>query len=166
MKIAVITLSDRAARGEYKDLSGPKISEIFHEALPSCELFYELIPDSQRALLGVLRRFSGCNWIFTTGGTGLSKRDITARVTRKVCSKMIPGISEMLRARSLEQTPFASLSCAEAGVIKRGKAIIVNFPGSLKGATFCAQQMLPLLQHGPAMLSGEGHAHASHSDSK
>jgi len=153
--IAVVTVSDRASRGAYEDLSGPAIEEVLLAALPGSEFEREVVPDEVTAILAAFAAHPRAEWILTTGGTGPSKRDITPEATREFCDRSLPGIAEYLRVRSLEQTPMAAFSRAKAGM--RGSQFVVNFPGSEKAARFCAAALAPLMAHGSAMARGEGH---------
>ena len=155
MKAAVITVSDRASRGEYEDKSGPAIMEILRAELPGAELEYEVVPDGRDSVLAALCRHPDADWILTTGGTGPAPRDETPEATRAYIQKSMPGIAEYLRLKSLEETVFAVFSRGEAGM--RGRQYIVNLPGSEKGARFCAKLLVPLLQHGVHMAEGGGH---------
>jgi molybdopterin adenylyltransferase len=155
LRIAVVTVSDRASRGIYADLSGPAIEGTLLSAIPGTEIERETVPDEVPAILAALARHPEAEWIITTGGTGPSPRDVTPEATREYCDRLLPGIAEHLRARSLEQTPTAVFSRGEAGM--RGPQYIVNFPGSEKGARFCAAVLAPLMAHGSAMARGEGH---------
>ena len=155
MRIVVVTVSDRASRGVYADRSGPAIEEVLLAALHGAEISRELVPDERVDILAALARHPEAEWILTTGGTGPSPRDVTPEATREHCDRLLPGIAEHLRTRSLEQTPTAVFSRGEAGM--RGAQYVVNFPGSEKGARFCAEVLAPLMEHGSAMARGEGH---------
>jgi molybdopterin adenylyltransferase len=155
MKIAVITVSDRASKGIYEDRSGPAIEAVLRELLPGSELEREIVADEKAEILAALERHSGDDWILTTGGTGPAPRDVTPEATREFCDRAMSGIAEYLRARSLEETPYAVFSRAEAGM--RGSTFVVNFPGSEKAARFCARALAPLMEHGMKMAHGEGH---------
>ena len=155
MRIRVITVSDRASRGEYEDLSGPEIVRIFAEAYPDAEIGREVVPDEPNALRAAFERASAADWIVTCGGTGPAPRDRTPEATRAWMDRELPGIAEALRAASLERTPFAALSRGVAGM--RGTQYIVNFPGSPDAARLCAGVLSPLLGHGLGMAHGGGH---------
>jgi len=155
VKVAIITVSDRASRGEYQDLSGPEIEKIILEKYPDSEIRRVIVPDEREDIRKTLTSCLDCQWIITTGGTGIGPRDITPDVTIEFCDLLLPGISETLRIRSLEETSQAMLSRGAAGL--KGDTLIVNFPGSRKGAAFCTRVILPILFHGPAMRRGEGH---------
>ena len=145
---AWITLSDKGAAGEREDKSGPLIEEILGGA------GYDvveglLIPDEPEMLKAALIRLADqrqVNLIFTTGGTGMSPRDMTPEATAEVCDRMTPGIAEAVRAYSMTKTPKAMLSRAAAGM--RGKTLIVNLPGSPKAVRECLEYLLGPLEHG------------------
>jgi molybdenum cofactor synthesis domain-containing protein len=155
LKIAVITASDRAYRGEYPDLSGPKIKEIIDQSGVEAEVSLSVVPDEKGLLKKEMEWHLDKDYILTTGGTGISQRDITPEVTRSVCDMELPGIAEMLRAESYKETPFAVFSRGTAGILK--KTIIINFPGSVKAVTLCTELILPVLEHGIQMLHGGKH---------
>ena len=155
MRIAVITVSDRASRGVYADRSGPAIEEVLRGALPGAEVEREIVPDEAEAILAALRRHPEADWIVTTGGTGPSPRDVTPEATRAHCDRGMPGIADWLRAESLRETPNAVFSRLWAGM--RGAQYVVNFPGSEKAARFCAGLLAPLMEHGVEMAAGGGH---------
>lgn len=155
MKVTVITLSDRAFRGIYEDLSGPKITEIIKEKYPEANIRNIVIPDEKGELLDAMQLNSDSNFIITTGGTGISDRDITPEVCREYCDKELPGISEIIRAESYKETPMAMLSRGFSGM--KGNAIIVNFPGSVKAVTLCTKVFTRIMGHAIKMFAGEGH---------
>lgn len=155
MRIAVITVSDRASRGEYEDLSGPAIVKLLSAAWPQAAIVSDIVPDGEDSVLSALGRRQDADWIITTGGTGPSPRDLTPEASARFCDRDLPGLSEYFRARSLEQTPNAVFSRCYAGM--KGKTYVVNFPGSLKAAAFHAELLSPLLGHGVDMASGKGH---------
>ena len=147
----VITVSDRASRGEYTDLSGPKVSDLLKEAGYAVNDII-IIPDEKNTiidtLLGECER--GTALIVTTGGTGFAPRDVTPEATLEVIERQAPGIAEYMRMRSAEITPRAILSRGVAGI--RGRSLIVNLPGSPKGAAENLSFVLPHLEHGLDML--------------
>ncbi len=155
MRIAVITVSDRASAGVYADRSGPAVVEALKVALPGAEIEAEIVPDGEESVLAALSRHPEADWILTTGGTGPAPRDRTPEATRAYCDRSMPGIADYLRSRSLEETPNAVFSRGEAGM--RGLQYVVNFPGSEKAARFCAAALAPLMEHGRKMARGEGH---------
>ena len=155
MRIVVITVSDRASRGEYEDLSGPEIARIVAEASPLAEMSREVVGDDPAAIRGAFERAAEADWIITSGGTGPSPRDRTPEATRAWMDRELPGLAEALRAASLRETPFAVFSRGIAGM--RGRQFIVNLPGSPAAARLCAGILAPILEHGIAMARGEGH---------
>jgi molybdopterin adenylyltransferase len=155
LKILVITISDRASRGEYEDLSGPAVKEVLEDAIPGCCVEIRVVPDDEGEIKTALESGLGLDAIVTTGGTGLGPRDITPDITERFCDRAVPGIAEMLRAESLRETRNAPLSRGYAG--QRGRTLVVNLPGSVRGASFCAGLLAPLLVHAAGMIAGEGH---------
>lgn len=155
MRIAVVTVSDRASKGVYEDRSGPAIEAVLRELLPGVEVERDLVPDERTEILAALGRHPEADWILTTGGTGPSPRDVTPEATREFCDRAMPGIADWLRLKSLEETPHAIFSRGEAGM--RGRQYVVNFPGSERAARSCATWLAPLLDHGVKMARGEGH---------
>lgn len=157
MKIAVVTVSDRASAGVYEDRSGPAIERVLREALPEASIARSLVPDGLDPVLAALERHAaeGADWILTTGGTGPAPRDRTPEATAVFCDRELLGIAEYLRAESLKETPNAVFSRLFAGM--SGRVYVVNLPGSERAATFCAALLAPLLEHGKRMAQGEGH---------
>lgn len=155
LEVAVITISDRAFRGEYQDLSGPTIVEIISESSLDANVSLAIVPDEEVQIRKAIQDNLGKDYVITTGGTGISPRDITPEVTEKICEKSLPGIAEMLRYESFKDTPNAVFSRGYSGV--RGNCIIVNFPGSVKAVTTCTNLMLPVMEHGINMLHGGKH---------
>jgi molybdopterin adenylyltransferase len=155
MKITVITVSDRAHAGTYSDRSGPAIESVLAAADSRRRIVREVVPDDPEALRRALEAAGDSDWIITTGGTGIGPRDVTPEVTASCCDRELPGVAQLLRHESLRETPFAAFSRGSAGV--RGQTIIVNFPGSERGARFCAEILSPIMEHGTAMVRGGGH---------
>lgn len=155
MKAAVITISDRASKGIYEDLSGPEIENILGEIVPSCKIERTIVPDEADDILKALKLFEGFDFILTTGGTGIGPRDITPNVTEEYCDRQLPGISETLRAESLKETNSAMLSRGYSGM--KDNTIIVNFPGSVKAVRLCTRVIAPVMIHAVKMINGEGH---------
>jgi molybdenum cofactor synthesis domain-containing protein len=117
---------------------------------------YHIVPDEWKDITGTLSEWSDSgevDVILTTGGTGLSERDITPEATLSVVDKNVPGIPEAMRAKSLEKTPMAVLSRAAAGV--RGKCLIINLPGSPKAVRECLEAVLPAIPHGVEIITGK-----------
>ena len=147
---AVITVSDRASAGVYEDKSGPAVTQILKEA--GCDVVYtSIVPDEKEQISDEKH----CDLIVTSGGTGLSPRDVTPEATRAVLEREIPAIPQAMLYFSLSITPHAMLSRAAAG--SRGKSLIVNLPGSEKAARENLSAVLGALSHGLKMLAGEGH---------
>jgi len=155
LNITIITLSDRAYRGEYEDLSGPTIKKIILDSLIQCEIKNIIIPDEKTVLEKTLNDSLKSDYIITTGGTGISPRDITPEITSSFCDFELPGIAEMLRAESLKETRHAVFSRGIAGV--KQQTIIINFPGSVKAVTLCTKLIISILEHGKRMIEGKGH---------
>ena len=161
MRILVITVSDRAFKGIYEDKSGEAIvillKKYFIEKNLDCNNIKKvIIPDEYDIILNTLKENKdNFDIIITTGGTGLSERDLTPEATRDFCKKEVSGISEYFRAESIKETIFASLSRGYSGI--NDKVFVVNFPGSEKGAIFYTNLIIPLLSHIIDMMKGEGH---------
>ena len=151
---AVITLSDRAAKGEYEDKSGPLIRDMLEAA--GYQVMEQLVlPDGRPRLELELTRLADqrqISVIFTTGGTGFSLRDLTPEATKAVCDREVPGIGEALRADSLKYTPNAILSRQTAGI--RKQSLIINLPGSPKACRENLEFLLKPLAHGLGILRG------------
>ncbi|MBP2663476.1 MAG: mog [Firmicutes bacterium] len=152
--IGIITASDKGSRGEREDLSGKAIAEMLAE-LGEVK-HYVIVPDEREALSQAMLNMADnlkIDIILTTGGTGLGPRDVTPEATLAVIDRQVPGIPEVMRAKSLEKTSRAMLSRAVAGL--RGKTLIINLPGSPKGVRECLEAILPALDHGLAIMKGE-----------
>ncbi|MHB8881263.1 MAG: MogA/MoaB family molybdenum cofactor biosynthesis protein [Thermodesulfovibrionales bacterium] len=152
IRTAVITLSDKGSRGEREDLSGPAIKELVEEIGAVVE-FYEVIPDEKDLIKERLLAY--CNkvdLILTTGGTGLSPRDVTPEATLEVIDREIPGIAEAMRAGGLKKTNRAMLSRAVAGV--RGETLIINMPGSPKAIRECLEIIMEVIPHAVEKIRG------------
>ena len=150
----VITVSDRSYRGEREDLGGPAVKALLEQAGYRVGAV-EIVPDEQPQIEAALRHAAdeeriAC--IVTTGGTGFAPRDVTPEATFAVCEKRVPGIPEAMRAASMRITPRACLSRAEAGI--RGTSLIINLPGSPKGACENLQAVLEPIEHGIYILQG------------
>jgi len=153
IKAAILTASDRCARGEARDESGQVLYAMM--AARGAEVIaYEVVPDEVGRIADALCEMAdmGARLILTTGGTGIAPTDVTPEATRQVIEREVPGIAEAMRAASLASTPHAMLSRAAAGV--RGRTLIINLPGSPKGARECLEVALPALDHAVELLAG------------
>ena len=154
-KIGIVTMSDKGSQGQREDLSGATIREMVAN-LGQVEQ-YRIVSDDLDIISSTLIEFADqhkLDLILTTGGTGLSPRDNTPEATLAVIDRLVPGIAEAIRAESLKKTPKAMLSRAVSGT--RGKTLIINLPGSVKGVRECLEVVLPVLNHGLEILSGKG----------
>lgn len=156
IRIGIVTVSDRASRGEYEDRGGPAIVEYLSEVLESTwESVPRVIPDDLPVIEGALRELAdqeACCLIVTTGGTGPALRDVTPEATEHVCEKMLPGFGELMRKVSLEKVPTAILSRQTAGI--RGRALIVNLPGQPKAIRECLGAVMPAIPYCIDLIGG------------
>jgi len=163
IRAAVVTVSDSAVAGTREDLSGPAVRDRV-QALGWIVTKMELVPDESGQIAAVLRRLADSGEvavILTTGGTGVALRDVTPEGTRSVIERDIPGLSELMRAEGLKSTPNAVLSRGLAGV--RGRTLIVNLPGSPKGAVESLDAIAKLVPHIVDLLEGRtSHADVPH----
>ena len=155
-KIGILTVSDRASRGEYEDRGGPAIREYLGEVLSSeWEPVARIVTDDQpliEAALAELAADEGCCLIVTTGGTGPASRDVTPEATEAVCQKLMPGFGELMRKVSLEKVATAILSRQTAGII--GSALIVNLPGQPRAISECLDAVFPAIPYCIDLLGG------------
>jgi molybdopterin adenylyltransferase len=155
-RIGVLTVSDRASRGEYVDLGGPAISEYLAEVLTSpWEAIGRVVPDEIDQVADALRELSdneGCCLIVTTGGTGPAQRDVTPEATEAVAEKIMPGFGELMRKVSLEAVPTAILSRQTAAI--RGRCLIVNLPGQPRAIGECLDAVFPAIPYCVDLIGG------------
>ncbi|MDT7780083.1 MAG: hypothetical protein QOC99_2595 [Acidobacteriota bacterium] len=157
IRAVVVTVSDRSARGERADESGPLLAELLRE-MGATVVTQEVLPDELEPLAARLRALAAredINLVLTTGGTGLSPRDNTPEATRAVIEREVPGLVEAMRAETLRQTPTAMLSRAVCGT--RSGALIINLPGSPKAVRECFAVIRPVLGHAVSLLAGHAH---------
>jgi molybdenum cofactor synthesis domain-containing protein len=151
----ILTISDKGSRGERQDKSGEAIREILSR-MDFRIVNYDIIPDEKGLIVQKLVRWAdedGLDVVITTGGTGLTPRDVTPEATLAVVDRIVPGFAEAMRAESLKKTPHAMLSRAVVGT--RGKCLIVNLPGSPKAVRECLQVILLALPHAVETLKGQ-----------
>ena len=157
MKIGRVTISDRASAGIYEDRSGPEIEKVLGEVFGAeTQFVVAVIPDEPEKISARLREFADlekCDLIVTTGGTGISVRDVTPEATRAVLERELPGFGEIMRAQSFAKVRTAVLSRATAGT--RGRSLIVNLPGKPSAVRECLEILAPAIREGVAHLRGE-----------
>lgn len=156
VRIGFVTVSDRASRGEYEDLGGPAMQEWLSNALNhEWEAVARIVPDEQDQVENVLKELAdeqGCCLIVTTGGTGPALRDITPEATEAVCSKILDGFGEQMRAVSLQFVPTAILSRQIAAI--RGQSLIINLPGKPSAISDCLNAVFPAVPYCIDLLEG------------
>ncbi|MDQ6773127.1 MAG: MogA/MoaB family molybdenum cofactor biosynthesis protein [Candidatus Dormibacteraeota bacterium] len=151
-RAAVLTVSDRASRAALTDTSGPAVAAMLAEA-GFAVAGVDVLPDERAAIADWLRRRSrDHDLVVTTGGTGLAARDVTPEATADVLERDVPGLAELMRQAGLRSTPMAALSRSRAGI--RGRALILNLPGSERGATESLAAVVPVLAHAVGLLAG------------
>jgi molybdenum cofactor synthesis domain-containing protein len=162
MRVGLLTVSDRSARGERSDASGPALAQVVIDQ--GWQIVRQaVLPDELILLSDLLATWADSgelDLILTTGGTGFSPRDITPEATQIVIERHAPGLAEAMRAASMKINPHAMLSRAIAGI--RRQTLIINLPGSPKGALENLQVVLPVLKHGIQLLRSDPAAEAGH----
>jgi len=162
IRFGILTLSDRSSRGERADASGPALADLIRAENWSVAE-QAILPDDESAIRSKLMEWADSgrfDVILTTGGTGFALRDVTPEATRAVIQRDAPGLAETMRAESLKKTPHAMLSRAVAGI--RGQTLIVNLPGSPKGAIENLQTITPVLSHAVQLLKDDPASESSH----
>jgi molybdenum cofactor synthesis domain-containing protein len=163
IRVALLTVSDRAAEGVYEDRSGPALRQLIEGTLRAQVTQTAVVPDERATIADRLRAWAdggAVDLILTTGGTGVAPRDVTPEATQDVIEKAAPGLAEAMRAASLQVTPHAMLSRAVAGI--RRRTLIVNLPGSPKGAVENLRAIIAALPHAIALLRGDTPDAAGH----
>lgn len=154
MLFGVLTISDRCSQGQMTDTAGPAVIDLLRQHWPAAQVDNALVPDNEEEIVAQLEHWSaqGAALILTAGGTGMSPRDRTPEATVRVLDRLAPGISEAMRARGAESNPFSWLSRGVAGL--RGTTLIVNLPGSKRGAEESLVSILVLLRHAIEVAGG------------
>lgn len=159
MHLAVLTISDRCSQGLMTDTAGPAVVAELNAAWPQAEIETRLLPDDEEQIVAALLALSSqalssrrAALVLTVGGTGLGPRDRTPEATRRVIDREAPGLAEAMRATSAATNPYAWLSRGVAGL--KGSMLIVNLPGSKRGATECWAAIAPLVRHGLEVIQG------------
>jgi len=155
LNFGILTISDKGWRGQRYDESGKTIRERL-SSLDSCVVKYEVVPDEKDVITSKLTEWAdegSVDVILTTGGTGLGPRDVTPEATLAAVDRVVPGLTEAMRAETLSKTPFALLSRAVAGI--RGRCLIINLPGSPKAVRECLEVVLPVIPHAVEIIKGE-----------
>jgi molybdopterin adenylyltransferase len=162
VKVAILTVSDRSSRGERPDTAGPALNQLITQQGWMC-IDTKIVPDELQLIADQLVHWCDSNSvdiILTTGGTGFAPRDITPEATLAIIDKTVPGLAEKMRTESLKSTPFAMLSRSVCGIRKR--TLIINLPGSPKGAVENLSYVLPVLPHAVELLQESPDAEAGH----
>jgi molybdopterin adenylyltransferase len=153
IRARVITCSDAASRGEREDRSGPAVRELLIGNGCDVDVVAVVPDDIERIATAILDAIAhGNRLVVTTGGTGIAPRDVTPEATMRVCERVVPGFGELMRATSLQKTPMATLSRAQAAT--RGNALVINLPGSPRGAVENLEAVLHLVPHALELLEG------------
>jgi molybdenum cofactor synthesis domain-containing protein len=154
MLFAVLTISDRCSQGLQEDTAGPAVAALLREEWEEAEIFAALLADDQEAIESTLQKLAqdGAVLVLTVGGTGLSPRDRTPEATRRVIDREAPGLAEAMRSKGAQSNPYSWLSRGVAGL--KGSTLIVNLPGSRRGAAESLSSILPLVRHGLEVAAG------------
>lgn len=166
MRFGILTVSDRSSRGERPDVSGPALAEAVKAQgwqVARSGIVADELPEIKRILVEWADG-GAMDVLLTTGGTGFAPRDVTPEATRAVVERLTPGLDEAMRAASLKVTPHAMLSRAVSGI--RGRTLIINLPGSPKGAVENLQVLIPVLQHAVDLLQDNPASEKGHLASK
>jgi molybdopterin adenylyltransferase len=160
MLFAILTISDRCAQGLMTDTAGPAVLAQLKEQWPEAEIHTRLLPDDEAAIAAALEELcaQGARLILTVGGTGLATRDRTPEATRRIIDREAPGLAEAMRAKGAEQNPYAWLSRGVAGLC--GRTLIINLPGSRRGAEESWTAIASLVRHG-LEIAGDAQTHPS-----
>jgi molybdopterin adenylyltransferase len=162
VRASILTVSDRSARGERTDQTGPALSNLL-QGKGWQIVQADVVPDEPSEIERILRAWADggqTDLILTAGGTGLAPRDRTPEATLAVCERLAPGLAEAMRSSGLQKTPHAMLSRGVAGI--RGRTLIVNLPGSPAGSTESLEVILPALDHAIRVLRDDPNAEAGH----
>ena len=154
MFLAVLTISDRCSQSQMEDTAGPATVALLRQQWPDAEIRTLILPDNEDVIVSMLEKLTRDTpaLILTVGGTGLGPRDVTPEATRRVLDREAPGLAEAMRSLGAQRNPYAWLSRGVAGL--RGATLIVNLPGSRRGAEESLASILPLLRHGLETIAG------------
>ncbi len=154
MLLAILTVSDRCSQGQAIDTAGPAVVSLLRQNWPEAEVRTALVPDDEEKIISHLEQWSnqGAALVLTVGGSGLGPRDHTPEATRHVIEREAPGLAEAMRAMGAERNPFAWLSRGIAGL--KGNTLIINLPGSRRGAEESLSSILALVRHGLEVAAG------------
>jgi len=161
LKCGILTISDKGSRGQRHDDSGLAIRDRLSLS-GSAVVKYEIVPDEMDIITSKLAEWADTgdvDVILTTGGTGLSPRDVTPEATLAAVDRVVPGLAETIRAETFKKTPFAILSRAVAGI--RGRCLIINLPGSTKAVRECLEVVLPVIPHAVEIITGAVTEHST-----
>ncbi|HEY6849568.1 MAG TPA: MogA/MoaB family molybdenum cofactor biosynthesis protein [Terracidiphilus sp.] len=154
MRLAVLTISDRCSQGLLEDTAGPAVIRILEQEWQQAEILARTLADDEDAIAAELEELSnaGTALVLTVGGTGLGPRDRTPEATRRVIDREAPGLAEAIRSQGAARNPYAWLSRGVSGL--KGATLIINLPGSLRGAEQSLTSILPLVRHGLETVAG------------